>query len=305
MQEIVFPNDIMIEITNNCNLNCATCYVHRDWRKKEFMSFDFFKEIIDQIPDRYNKTISLYNYWEPLLHKEIAHFIRYAKDSGIKNIKIATNWHLLTKKMSVDLITSKLDYISISIDWVNQESYENFRISWNLKTVINNIINLVRLRDRLANNPIIEIQFIITNENYKDLDKIEKLSRKLWVDILKLKRIEITEKEWEYLDPPAEFSRYKKNLKTKNYCNKPKESIVVNVDWKLLPCCYITDRYLETHNLWNVKNNTIANLLKEKDDFIEKITSNKKLIDYCKDCNEWNNEIYYKIIHLKSDKTKR
>jgi MoaA/NifB/PqqE/SkfB family radical SAM enzyme len=81
MEEIEFPNDIMIEITNNCNLNCATCYVHRDSRKKEFMSFEFFKEIIDQIPEKNKKTISLYNYGEPLMHKEIDKFIEYAKKS--------------------------------------------------------------------------------------------------------------------------------------------------------------------------------------------------------------------------------
>ena len=56
------PKDLMIEITNNCNLNCATCYVHRDGRKKEFMSFDFYKSIIDQIPEKEDTSISLYNY---------------------------------------------------------------------------------------------------------------------------------------------------------------------------------------------------------------------------------------------------
>ena len=32
--KIDFPKDIMIEITNNCNLKCITCYSHQDWRKK-------------------------------------------------------------------------------------------------------------------------------------------------------------------------------------------------------------------------------------------------------------------------------
>lgn len=297
MQQIVFPNDIMIEITNNCNLNCATCYVHRDWRKKEFMTFDFFKKIIDQIPEKNEKTISLYNYWEPLLHKDIHNFIIYAKKSWIKNIKIATNWHYLTREVWLNLIKSWLDYISISIDWINQKSYENFRVWWNLNLVIKNIINFVKLRNKYSKLPIIEIQFIITSENYKDIEKIKILSKKLWVDILKLKRIEITEKEWSYLNPSWNFSRYKINSK-KNYCNKPKESIVVNVDWKLLPCCYITDKYLVTHNLWNVKEKNIITLLKEKSEFINNICTNKEKISYCKDCNEWHNEIYYKIIRL-------
>lgn len=304
MSEIKFPNDIMIEITNNCNLNCATCYVHRDWRKKEYMTLDFFKIIIDQIPNKENKTISLYNYWEPLLHKKIADFIKYSKASWIKNIKIATNWHFLTNNMSIDLIKSWLDYISISIDWVNQKSYENFRVWWNLKLVIKNIINLVKLRNKYSKLPIIEIQYIITSQNFNDLDKIELLAKKLGVDILKLKRIEITEYEWNYLNPDWKFTRYNRN-NLKNYCNKPKESIVVNVDWKLLPCCYITDKYLNSHNLWNAKDKKIIELLEEKKEFIDKIATNKTNIDYCKNCNEWHNEIYYKIIDFRNDKSAR
>jgi MoaA/NifB/PqqE/SkfB family radical SAM enzyme len=67
--------------------------------------------------------------------------------------------------------------------------------------VIKNIINLVKLRNKYSKLPIIEIQYIITSQNFNDLDKIELLAKKLGVDILKLKRIEITEYEWNYLNP--------------------------------------------------------------------------------------------------------
>ena len=58
---IPFPNDIMIEVTNVCNLKCTTCYSHQDGREKRFMSLDVFKKIVDNIPSPEDKTMSLYN----------------------------------------------------------------------------------------------------------------------------------------------------------------------------------------------------------------------------------------------------
>jgi sulfatase maturation enzyme AslB (radical SAM superfamily) len=74
-----FPKDIMIEVTNECNLRCTTCYSHQDAREKSYMSREIFEQIIDSIPEKREKTLSLYNYGEPLMHKEIHHFVEYAK----------------------------------------------------------------------------------------------------------------------------------------------------------------------------------------------------------------------------------
>jgi sulfatase maturation enzyme AslB (radical SAM superfamily) len=62
MNTFPFPKDIMIEVTNECNLRCTTCYSHQDGREKDSMSFEMFKKIIDEIPDKQEKTLSLYNY---------------------------------------------------------------------------------------------------------------------------------------------------------------------------------------------------------------------------------------------------
>lgn len=47
-----FPDDIMIEVTNDCNLKCTTCYSHQDGRKRLYMEFELYKRIIDAIPDK-------------------------------------------------------------------------------------------------------------------------------------------------------------------------------------------------------------------------------------------------------------
>ncbi len=297
-----FPQDIMIEVTNECNLRCITCYSHQDWRKREYMPFSVYQKVIDEIPEKNNKSISLYNYWEPLLHPEIWKMIGYAKWSGIKNIKIATNGTILNLKKIIEIVKGWLDYISISIDWTTQDVYEIFRIWWSLFNVIRNIKNLVRIKEDLQSSLIIELQFIIMRHNEWQIEDIMKLAKELKVDLLRYKTVLIKDKKWEYLLPSnKKYSRYT-NTSVK-YCNKPKESIVVNVDGKIIPCCYITDNFITKYTFWNIKNENFQEVFSKNKNqqFIKEVTTDKSNTDYCKDCSEWNLNLNYKLIKLNYD----
>jgi len=296
-----FPNDIMIEVTNECNLRCITCYSHQDDRVKKYMSFDIFKKVINEIPEKNSKTISLYNYWEPLLHKQIWEFVKYSKDKWIKNVKIATNWTFLDTSKSIELIRSWLDYISISVDWTTQNIYEKFRVWWKLSQVVNNIHMLVKLKKKFWFWPVIEVQFIIMSHNEKQIEQIKSLAEKLWVNVIRYKTVCIKEKKWSYLNPTSiDYSRYSKRIKT-NTCLKPTTWIVVNVDWKVLPCCYITDKYIDTHVLWNINESNLVDLYnsEKSQNFIKNVKNNKQNVIYCKDCEEWNLNLDYKVINFK------
>lgn len=297
--KINFPNDIMIEVTNECNLKCITCYSHQDNREKKYMSKYIFEKIINEIPYKKNKTISLYNYWEPLLHPNIWYFVKYAKDNWVKSVKIATNWTFLSSKKSLELINSWLDYISVSIDWITQEIYEKFRIWWNLKKIISNLQKLVKLKNILWKWPIIELQFIIMSLNEHQIENIEILAKKIWVNILRYKTVLIKEKKWNYLIPKNDsYSRYIPTNKIN--CNKAQEWIVVNVDWTVIPCCYITDKQIKNYKLWNILKDSFENIFySEKSiNFIKQTTENKNKLEYCNKCQEWNLNLDYKVINL-------
>ena len=293
-----FPKDIMIEVTNECNLRCTTCYSHQDGREKKYMNFEVFKKIVDEIPDKQEKTMSLYNYGEPLMHREIEKFVEYAKESRIGNIKIATNGTFLTRKKASELCLAGLDYLSISVDGITQKSYEEFRKGWNLRLVLKHIQETVYIRNKLKSWLQIELQFIIMSHNQSEIEKVKVLAKKLWVDVLRLKTVLIKEKKWVSLDPKNIFSRYT-NILNKNSCQKPKEWIVVNVDGSIIPCCYITDSGIDILKYGNVSMWLLESFeKKESQDFVKKISEDKTKSFYCKDCQEWNTELNYELIYL-------
>lgn len=299
---IPFPNDIMIEVTNVCNLKCTTCYSHQDGREKRFMSLDVFKKIVDSIPFPEDKTMSLYNYGEPLMHPDIWEMLLYAKDTWVWCVKIATNGSYLTLENALKLIKWRLDYLSISVDGTTQEVYEEFRKWWKLKEVLQHIKQMVQLKKKLWTWPDIELQFIIMSHNQNQVDAVHSLAKTLWVDFLRYKTVLIKDQKWSELIPEdSKYSRYGKTIPNKNTCNKPHEGIVVNVDGEVIPCCYITDTFIPVHSYGNIWDDTLWNIFeKEKNQqFANTVKKDKSKTPYCSWCNEWNIDLNYKLISFK------
>ncbi len=296
-----FPNDIMIEVTNVCNLKCTTCYSHQDGREKRFMSLKVFKKIVQEIPHPETKTISLYNYGEPLMHPDIWEMVLYAKKSHIKNVKIATNGTYLTARKSLELIKWWLDYLSISVDGTTQEVYEKFRIWGNIKEVLLHTKQMVKLKKKLRAGPDIELQFIIMSHNQHQVGLVEELARTLWVDYLRYKTVLIKDQKWwDLLPGDKKYSRYHPNTKKKSTCHKPEEWIVINVDGEVIPCCYITDDFIPVHRYWNIEKQWLQEIFQEPKNqkFIETVIKDKSTTPYCSWCDEWNIDLNYKLISL-------
>ena len=139
-----FPLFIDIEVTSICNLRCPFCATtYRDRLiKKGYISFDMVKKIIDEGSENGLRGVKFNYRGEPLLHKEICDFVKYAKDKGLMDVYFNTNAMLLDKEMAKRLIESGLDRISVSAEGFTKEAYESYRVGGNFEKVLSNIINL-------------------------------------------------------------------------------------------------------------------------------------------------------------------
>jgi radical SAM protein with 4Fe4S-binding SPASM domain len=167
--EVKIPNNIMIEVTNICNLKCKMCYNQRMKRKKGLMSFSLFKKIVDQAHELNIENIGLYTTGESFLHPRIFEFIKYAKDKGIKYVYITTNGQALNDEKINKIIESRLDSIKFSIDAGNKEKYETLKINASWEKLIDNITKLRKMRDNKKSNLRIFASFIIMEDNFNDL----------------------------------------------------------------------------------------------------------------------------------------
>ncbi len=111
-----FPTMFYIEPTNDCNLSCIMCPRKTSRKAVGYMSFDLFRDVVDQLKKQKIIQLSLHLIGEPLLHPQIAEMVRHAKGKGLPYVRFATNATLLNDDVCVDLIESGLDSLTISMD---------------------------------------------------------------------------------------------------------------------------------------------------------------------------------------------
>lgn len=151
------PRCIRIETTNLCNLKCRMCpqSVKTPGVARGCMRFELFQSIVTQIaafPENRESLFYLHICGEPLLHKDLVRFVRFAAESGLRPI-LTTNATLLTRDKALQLIQAGLSRIEFSFEGLDAATYESIRIGAHFEGVSKNIRTFLEL-NRDAGSPI-------------------------------------------------------------------------------------------------------------------------------------------------------
>lgn len=171
--KIVYHNKNMlqnctIEIINSCIFRCDHCYMPD--RKKQIMSFDTYKKIVDELYDEGCLWILLTG-GETLLHPDFEQFYIYVKEKGFL-VSINTNGYLINNKILKLFAIYKPHVIEISLYGYDNRSYENFTHYKNAFTKINSNI------DKLLNNKInVSLKTVLTKSNYTYIKQLKEYAK--------------------------------------------------------------------------------------------------------------------------------
>ncbi len=162
-----FPVHLDIETTSVCNLRCPFCkttYSRTDINNG-FMAWETFKKIMDEAGDNGLYACKFNFRGEPLLHKELCRFIKYAKDKGLIDVFFNTNGTLLTHDKARALIESGLDRLTVSFEGFEKELYEKNRVGAKFEDVVKNVEGLRDLKRQLgATTPKVRVQAVLIPE---------------------------------------------------------------------------------------------------------------------------------------------
>jgi len=288
------PFALSVEPTPLCQLRCPECPTGAGklTRPTGNMNLDLFSKIIEETYS-FVFYLNLYFQGEPLLHPEIACFIRNAKQHKIYTT-ISTNGQKLDKKMASDLIDTGLSRIVISLDGTSQSVYETYRRNGQVETVKNGISELLKAREkRGAKHPLVVVQFLAFRHNRHELPKIKQWCREQGVDKLEIKRVQINEFGNGTVAPDLNKSRYKsrKNGKfqikgqARNHCWRQWSSAAITWDGTMVPCCYDKNADHPMGNFANQSFDEIWFSLNAKQ-FRNAILTNRSSISICRNCPE-------------------
>jgi len=140
----------MIQTTSYCNADCVICPYRSLFNKQPqgIIHPETYKKIIDEASHYNVERILLYLMNEPLMDKDIVNKINYAKEKNPKSIvHIVSNGSLLNKKLSMDLINSKLDYIEFSLLGNTQQTYDKV-MHLDFNKTKNNILKFIKFASK-------------------------------------------------------------------------------------------------------------------------------------------------------------
>lgn len=132
-----------------CNFKCGYCHMSIPRENRGFvtdiptMEFELFKKYVNNM-NTFSEKIKTFRFvgmGEPLLHREIADMVQYAKNAGIaERIEIITNGSLLTPEVSDRLIEAGLDRLVISLQGITAENYKRISgVDFDFPKFISNI----------------------------------------------------------------------------------------------------------------------------------------------------------------------
>ncbi len=183
---------VFVEITNVCNMHCKFCPSDNIKRKKQFMDFNLFKKIIDNL----NKLappnpISLHVLGEPLLHKSIFNYIDYCNKKNIR-IYLFTNCKLVYENIVEICNRNNIEALVLSIQTPTPASYELRGSSKSYEDYMKGIYDSIdyiiktksyskmRVEIHLANTKYLPFQgWNILDENQSSLNIIKEMSRNI------------------------------------------------------------------------------------------------------------------------------
>ncbi|PIS37424.1 MAG: hypothetical protein COT35_06195 [Nitrospirae bacterium CG08_land_8_20_14_0_20_52_24] len=238
-----YPYYVVIDPSSVCQLRCPFC----DGRERPpvMMKFHEFKRIMDSL-GRSCINLELYNWGEPFLNKDTIEMINYAGRRYNTYTRISSNLNLSDDSFYEELVLSRLNSLTISLDGASQETYEKYRVKGSFDRVIHNIKLIVRYKKQFAKmEPKLVWQFLVFRHNEHEIEKAKQMARDLLVDNIIFVKPHIPPEFMSWDSSRPEFSNSRRHglgqskdvLRMKKKCNWPYTSVAINANGSVSPCC--------------------------------------------------------------------
>jgi radical SAM protein with 4Fe4S-binding SPASM domain len=258
------------------------------------MTLDVFSKILDKLsPDLIYLT--LYFQGEPLLNPDFSKMVQLARKQRIF-VATSTNGHFLNDRNVDEIIKSGINHLVISMDGIDQQTYEKYRVKGDLQTVTDGIKRLVMAKKTAkSTTPFIELQFIVMRHNEHQMQQMREFAKQAGVDKLAFKTAQVYNFNSESTIIPAlkSKSRYRQTSegkwimakKIRNRCHRIWSSLVITWDGKVVPCCYDKDA---DHQTGNLLEEPLSEIWKNQQytSFRRQVLRNRSANEICRNCGE-------------------
>jgi GTP 3',8-cyclase len=183
----IYPIYMEVAPAGGCNQRCIFCGLDYTSHRAQFLETATWRKFIKEAASRGLKSVLLSGEGEPLLHPEISEFPLSAAKEGV-DVAIATNGSLMTKDIS-EKVLPYLSWLRVSVDAATEKTYSLVHgvRGGHFRTVVKNLDQAVRIKKKNGYKVTIGAQFLLLNENIKDVKKAAIIAREAGLDYFSVK----------------------------------------------------------------------------------------------------------------------
>jgi MoaA/NifB/PqqE/SkfB family radical SAM enzyme len=244
-----YPYWLTIDPCSACNLECPCCPtgLRKNVRPRVMLPFAGYRKIVDVLGP-YLIHVDFCNWGEPLLNRDVPEMIAYAQRFGCTT-RLDSSFNVeLTDDLAGRLVRSGLSRLVVSLDGASQAAYEMYRRNGRFDTVVANVRRLVAKKKELHRTlPRIHWQFLVFKHNEHEIGKALEMARQIGVDSIGFVApycpVEMASSIDRYNRYVIKDDRvaYKETM-VEDRCGWLWDSIAVNADGSVSPCCSVEDR---------------------------------------------------------------
>jgi MoaA/NifB/PqqE/SkfB family radical SAM enzyme len=191
-----FPSQILMDITEVCNLACTHC-PHPAFAKSEHYGGRHLdpalnEKMIEEVRQHgqgLTKYIRYASNGEPLVHPNAYEMIQAAVDYSGVFVTLTTNGKIMNEKRTQKLLESGIHMIDISIDAFRPETYAKIRVNGNLNVTRENVLRLLRWVREAKGNTKVVVSFVEQPGNTAEVSDFKSYWENEGADFVVIRRL--------------------------------------------------------------------------------------------------------------------
>jgi pyruvate-formate lyase-activating enzyme len=286
-----FPSQVIIDVTEVCNLECIHC-PHPEFKKSKYYNTryldpDLNSKIVNEVKSHGQGMTQYIRYsseGEPLVHPNGYSMIEYAaKNSGVY-VTLTTNGTIMNEKRTKRLLDSGVHMIDISIDAATDETYAKIRRKGDLNVTRRNVRNLILWVKQFHSPTKVVVSFIEQPENSHESDMFHAYWTEQGADAVIIRRLHSAAGAVASI---ANTMRESQKLETRRPCVYPWERIVLTPRGFLsfCPADWTQGSSIEDYRNTTVLETWHSEFYKRLRD--AHLQNNYKYHSFCGQCPDW------------------
>lgn len=161
------PQEVILEVTNACNLRCRHCHFHGDGAARRrpigFMNPRLWNRVLEEL-SQWTHPVHLLTHGagEPLLYPHLEELLSKATRLPLVQVGFMTNGMLLDAAWTEKLLDLQVDFLALSIDGVVPQTHDAMRRNASLELVEHHVRHLIeRKRTTGSTKPKLSFNMVL------------------------------------------------------------------------------------------------------------------------------------------------